>query len=60
MKYIKTDEWDEYKTDLNLDPIKEFFHINHRCLMKQFNTKNKLNFTSIIVKYRVPRNFNMN
>jgi hypothetical protein len=24
MDYIKTDEWDEFKTDLNLGPIKEF------------------------------------
>ena len=24
MDYIKTDEWNEFKTDLNLDPIKEF------------------------------------
>ncbi len=39
MNYIKTDKWYEFKTDLNLDPIKEFFYINHRCLMKQFNTK---------------------
>ena len=23
MNYIKTDEWDEFKTDLNLDSIKE-------------------------------------
>ena len=30
MNYIKTDEWDEFKTDLNLDPIKEFININHR------------------------------
>ena len=57
MNYIKTNEWDEFKTDLNLDPIKEFININHRCFMKQFNTKNKFNCTSIIIKYRVPSNF---
>ncbi len=34
MDYIETDEWDEFKTDLNLDPIKEFININHRCFMK--------------------------
>jgi hypothetical protein len=39
MIYIKPDEWDEFKTDLNLDPIKDFIIINHRCFMKQFNTK---------------------
>jgi hydroxymethylpyrimidine pyrophosphatase-like HAD family hydrolase len=39
MNYIKTNEWDEFKTDLNLDPIKEFININHRCFMKQFNSK---------------------
>ena len=60
MDYIKTDEWDEFKTDLNLDPIKEFININHRCFMKQFNTKNKFNCTSIMVKYRVPNNFKLN
>ena len=59
MDYIKTDEWDEFKTDLNLDPIKEFININHRCFMKQFNTK-KFNCTSIMVKYRVPSNFKLN
>ena len=52
MNYIKTDEWDEFKTHLNLDPIKEFININHRCFMKQFNTKNRFNCTSIIIKYR--------
>ena len=57
MDYIKTDEWDEFKTDLNLDSIKEFININHRCFMKHFNTKNKFNCTSIIIKYRVPSNF---
>jgi hypothetical protein len=57
MNYIKTNEWDEFKTDLNLDPIKEFININHRCFMKQFNSKNKFNCTSIIIKYRVPSNF---
>ena len=41
MDYIKTDEWNEFKTDLNLDPIKEFININHRCFMKYLNT-NKL------------------
>ena len=30
MNYIKTDEWDEFKTDLNLDSIKEFININYR------------------------------
>ena len=60
MDYIKTDEWDEFKTDLNLDSIKEFININHRCFMKQFNTKNKFNCTSIIIKYRVPSNFKIN
>jgi hypothetical protein len=60
MDYIKTDEWNEFKTDLNLDPIKEFININHRCFMKQFNTKNKFNCTSIIIKYRVPSNFKLN
>jgi hypothetical protein len=60
MDYIKTDAWDEFKTDLNLDPIKEFININHRCFMKQFNTKNKFNCTSIIIKYRVPSNFKIN
>ena len=25
MNYIKTDEWDEYKPDLNLDPIKKIY-----------------------------------
>ena len=60
MNYIKTNEWDEFKTDLNLDPIKEFININHRCFMKQFNTKNKFNCTSIMVKYRVPSNFKLN
>jgi hypothetical protein len=59
MNYIKIDEWDEYETDLNLDPIKEFININPRYFMKQFNTKNKFNCTSIIVKNRVPR-FNIN
>ena len=57
MDYIKTDEWDEFKTDLNLDSIIEFININYRCFMKQFNTKNKFNCTSIIIKYRVPSNF---
>jgi len=57
MNYIKTNEWDEFKTDLNLDPIKEFININHRCFMKDFNTKKKFNCTSIIIKYRVPSNF---
>jgi hypothetical protein len=28
--------------------------------MKQFNTKNKFNCTSIIIKYRVPSNFKIN
>ena len=28
--------------------------------MKQFNTKNKFNCTSIIIKYRVPSNFKLN
>ena len=60
MNYIKTDEWNEFTTDLNLDPIKEFININHRCFMKQFNTKNKFNCTSIIIKYRVPSNFKLN
>ena len=60
MDYIKTDEWDEFKTDLNLDSIKEFININHRCFMKHFNTKNKFNCTSIIIKYRVPSNFKLN
>ena len=59
MDYIKTDEWGEFKTDLNLDPIKEFININHRCFMKQFNTKNKFNCTSIIIKYYVPYNFKL-
>jgi hypothetical protein len=60
MDYIKTDEWNEFKTDLNLDPIKEYININHKCFMKQFNTKNKFNCTSIIIKYRVPSNFKLN
>jgi hypothetical protein len=60
MNNIKIDEWDKYKTDLNLDSIKQFININHRCFMKQFNTKTKINCTSIIVKYRVPRSFNIN
>ena len=60
MDYIKTDEWDEFKTDLNLDSIKEFININYRCFMKHFNTKNKFNCTSIIIKYRVPSNFKLN
>jgi hypothetical protein len=60
MNYIKTNEWDEFKTDLNLDPIKEFININYRCFMKQFNTKNKFNCTSLIIKYRVPSNFKLN
>ena len=59
MDYIKTDEWDEFKTDLNLDPIKKFININYRCFMKHFNTK-KFNCTSIMVKYRVPSNFKLN
>ena len=59
MDYIKTDEWDEFKTDLNLDSIKEFININYRCFMKHFKTK-KFNCTSIIIKYYVPYNFNMN
>ena len=59
MDYIKTDEWDEFKTDLNLDPIKKFININYRCFMKHFNTK-KFNCTSIIIRYYVPFNFNMN
>ena len=54
MDYIKTDEWNEFKTDLNLDPIKEFINIDHRCFMKDFNTKKKFNCTSIIIKYYVP------
>ena len=60
MDYIKTDEWDEFKTDLNLDPIKKFININYRCFMKHFNTKRKFNCTSIIIKYRVPSNFKLN
>ena len=40
MDYIKTDEWNEFKTDLNLDPTKEFININHRCFIKDLNTKN--------------------
>ena len=59
MNYIKTNEWDEFKTDLNLDPIKKFININYRCFMKHFNTK-KFNCTSIIIKYRVPSNFKIN
>ena len=59
MDYIKTDEWNEFKTDLNLDPNKEFININHRCFMKYLNTKNKFNCTSIIIKYYVPYNFNI-
>ena len=59
MNYIKTDEWDEFKTDLNLDSIKEFININYRCFMKHFNTKNKFNCTSMIIKYYVPYNFNI-
>ncbi len=59
MDYIKTDEWDEFKTDLNLDSIKEFININHRYFMKQFKTK-KINCTSIIIRYYVPFNFNIN
>ena len=59
MNYIKTDEWDEFKTDLNLDSIKEFININYRCFMKHFNTKNRFNCTSIIIKYYVPYNFNI-
>ena len=59
MDYIKTDEWNEFKTDLNLDPIKEFININHRCFMKDFNTKKKFNCTSIIIKYYVPYNFKL-
>ena len=59
MDYIKTDEWDEFKTDLNLDPIKKFININYRCFMKHFNTKNRFNCTSIIIKYYVPYNFNI-
>ena len=59
MNYIKTDEWNEFKTDLNLDPIKEFININHRCFMKDFNTKKKFNCTSIIIKYYVPYNFKL-
>jgi hypothetical protein len=58
MDYIKTDEWNEFKTDLNLDPIKEFININHRCFMKYLNT-NKLNCTSIIIKYYVPYTFKL-
>ena len=58
MNYIKTDEWNEFKTDLNLDPIKEFIIINRRCFMKYLNT-NKLNCTSIIIKYYVPYNFKL-
>jgi hypothetical protein len=60
MNYIKTDEWDEFKTDLNLDPIKEFIDINHICFMNQFETKTKFNCTSMVIKYRVHRNFNKN
>ena len=59
MDYIKTDEWDEFKTDLNLDSIKEFININYRCFMNHFNTKNRFNCTSIIIKYYVPYNFNI-
>ena len=59
MDYIKTDEWDEFKTDLNLEPIKKFININYRCFMKHFNTKNRFNCTSIIIKYYVPYNFNI-
>ena len=59
MDYIKTDEWDEFKTDLNLDPIKKFININYRCFMKHFNTKNRFNCTSMIIKYYVPYNFNI-
>jgi hypothetical protein len=58
MDYIKTDAWNEFKTDLNLDPIKEFININHRCFMKYLNT-NKFNCTSIIIKYFVPYNFKL-
>ena len=58
MDYIKTDEWNEFKTDLNLDPIKEFININHICFMKYLNT-NKFNCTSIIIKYFVPYNFKL-
>ena len=58
MDYIKTDEWDEFKTDLNLDSIKEFLNINHRYFMREFKTK-KFNCTSIIIKYYVPYNFNI-
>ena len=59
MNYIKTDEWDEFKTDLDLDPIKKFININYRCFMKHFNTKKKFNCTSIIIRYYVPFNFNI-
>ena len=59
MNYIKTDEWDDFKTDLNLDSTKEFININYRRLMREFKTK-KFNCTSIIIRYYVPFNFNMN
>ena len=59
MDYIKTDEWDEFKTDLNLDRIKEFINFNYRHFMRDFKTK-KFNCTSIIIKYRVPSNFKIN
>ncbi len=48
MDYIKTDEWDEFKTDLNLDPIKKFINFNNRHFMREFKTK-KFKCTSIII-----------
>ncbi len=58
MDYIQTDEWDEFKTDLKLDRIKEFIYFNYRHFMREFKTK-KFNCTSIIIKNRVPRNFKL-
>ena len=50
MDYIKTDEWNEFKTDLNLDCVKNCINYNH----KFFKARGKIN--KLQVTYKVNRN----
>jgi hydroxymethylpyrimidine pyrophosphatase-like HAD family hydrolase len=50
MNYIKTDEWDDFKTDLNLDSTKEFININYRRLMGRITFFSKLFQTHVFLQ----------